>query len=83
MKAIFRRLGRLEEQLAPPSARPVHRIIFEGDPVPTDLPPGSTVHRIVFRGPDQENNTANTVQPPTPDRNKTHDSVSYRARERW
>ena len=46
---IARRLKQLEARAKEVvAAHPVHRLIFADDPEPTDLPPGSTVHRIVF-----------------------------------
>ena len=49
---VARRLQQLEMRAKQVAAvHPVHRLIFEGDPEPTDLPPGSTVHRMVFVSP--------------------------------
>jgi hypothetical protein len=46
---VCRRLERLETHARHVAAlHPVHRFVFADDPEPTDLPPGSTVHRIVF-----------------------------------
>ena len=49
---VARRLQQLEMRAKQVAAvHPVHRLIFDGDPEPTDLPPGSTVHRLVFVSP--------------------------------
>jgi hypothetical protein len=48
-RSIDTRLQILERNAIPEKARPEHRIIFEGDPEPTDRPPGSTVHRLSVR----------------------------------
>jgi hypothetical protein len=51
-RTIARRLKQLENRAKEVAAvHPVHRLIFADDPEPADLPPGSTVHRIVFVDP--------------------------------
>lgn len=49
-RGIAKRVELLEHR-ARTKALAVHRIVFDDDPVPADLPPGSTVHRIVFVTP--------------------------------
>ncbi len=49
MKELERRVESLERAVAPTEG--VHCVVFGDDPEPTDLPPGSTVHRLVFVEP--------------------------------
>ena len=50
-RSIERRIEILEQNAIPPNSRPRHCVVLPGDPEPSDLPPGSTVHRIVFVDP--------------------------------
>jgi hypothetical protein len=47
-RSIERRIETLEHRAEAAKPLAVHRIVFADDPEPLDLPPGSTVHRIVF-----------------------------------
>jgi hypothetical protein len=56
--SLRRRIDRLEQRTPDPDARgPRHLVLWDPDePVPDDLPPGSTVTRVQW-GPDPATNT--------------------------